>query len=98
MFNFNYNDTIKFNDYDGSVGTGVIKEVSSDMDSYEVMKLKDGVAMYYSKKTGTWKPVKEKTKASVFLTVMTGENSYKKSNYVLFEEVIEVVLEEAKVA
>ena len=50
---------------------GVITEVSSDMDSYEEMRLKDGIPMYYSKKLSRFVPVKEKNINSVFLTVET---------------------------
>jgi len=48
---------------------GVITEVSSDMDSYEEMRLEDGIPMYYSKKLSRFVPVKEKNINSVFLTV-----------------------------
>ena len=50
---------------------GVITEVSSDMDSYEKMRLEDGIPMYYSKKLFRYVPVKEKNINSVFLTVET---------------------------
>ena len=50
---------------------GVITEVSSDMDSYEEMRLEDGIPMYYSKKLSRFVPVKEKNINSVFLTVET---------------------------
>jgi len=48
---------------------GVITEVSSDMDSYDKMRLEDGIPMYYSKKLSRFVPVKEKNINSVFLTV-----------------------------
>ena len=50
---------------------GVITEVSSDMDSYDKMRLEDGIPMYYSKKLSHFVPVKEKNINSVFLTVET---------------------------
>ena len=50
---------------------GVITEVSSDMDSYDKMRLEDGIPMYYSKKLSRFVPVKEKNINSVFLTVET---------------------------
>ena len=50
---------------------GVITEVSSDMDSYEEMRLENGIPMYYSKKLSRFVPVKEKNINSVFLTVET---------------------------
>ena len=39
------------------------------MDSYDEMKLENGIPMYYSKKLSRFVPVKEKNMASVFLTV-----------------------------
>ncbi len=83
----NYNDTVNFKGEDGNILTGIVSAVSSDMDSYEDMKLKDGVPMYWSKKTGTYKPVKEKNIGSIFLTVTTGE-SFNKNNYIFFNEII----------
>ena len=50
---------------------GVITEVSSDMDSYDKMRLEDGIPMYYSKKLSRFVPVKVKNINSVFLTVET---------------------------
>ena len=50
---------------------GVITEVYSDMDSYENMRLENGVPLYYSKKLSCFVPVKEKNISSVFFTVET---------------------------
>ena len=67
----NIGDTVNYyNAYDEKV-CGIITEVSSDMDSYEDMRLKDGIPMYYSKKLYKFVPVKEKNMNSVFLTVET---------------------------
>ena len=73
----NIGDTVNYyNAYDEKV-CGVITEVSSDMDSYEEMRLEDGIPMYYSKKLSRFVPVKEKNMASVFLTVEhAGYNRY----------------------
>ena len=49
--------------------SGVITEISSDMDSYEDMRLENGVPMYYSKKLSCYVPVKEKNMDSVFVTI-----------------------------
>ena len=54
---------------------GVITEVSSDMDSYDKMRLEDGIPMYYSKKLSCFVPVKKKNIDSVFLTVETVRHS-----------------------
>jgi len=85
---YNYNDTVKFKDENGVILTGKISEVSSDMDSYEDMKLKDGTPMYWSKKTSKYVPVKEKNKHTVFLTVITGGDTFKKNNYIFFDEIL----------
>ena len=67
----NIGDAVNYyNAYDEKV-CGIITEVSSDMDSYEDMRLKDGIPMYYSKKLFRFVPVKEKNINSVFLTVET---------------------------
>ena len=65
----NIGDTVEYyNVYDEKV-CGIITEVSSDMDSYEEVRLEDGIPMYYSKKLFRFVPVKEKNINSVFLTV-----------------------------
>ena len=65
----NIGDTVNYyNAYDEKV-CGIITEVSSDMDSYEEMRLEDGIPMYYSKKLSRFVPVKEKNINSVFLAV-----------------------------
>ena len=67
----NIGDTVEYyNVYDEKV-CGIITEVSSDMDSYEEVRLEDGVPMYYSKKLYKFVPVKKKNIDSVFLTVET---------------------------
>ena len=67
----NIGDTVNYyNVYDEKV-CGIITEVASDMDSYEEMRLEDGIPMYYSKKLFRFVPVKKKNIASVFLTVET---------------------------
>ena len=46
----NIGDEIKYLNEYGEICIGVIKDVLSDMDSYEDMKLEDGVSYYASKK------------------------------------------------
>ena len=65
----NIGDTVEYYNMFKEKTSGVITEVSSDMDSYEDMRLEDGVPLYYSKKLSRFVPVKEKNMASVFLTV-----------------------------
>ena len=67
----NIGDTVEYyNAYKEKV-YGVITGVYSDMDSYENMRLENGVPLYYSKKLSCFVPVKEKNIDSVFLTVET---------------------------
>ena len=67
----NIGDTVNYyNAYDEKV-CGIITEVSSDMDSYEEIRLDGGIPMYYSKKLFRFVPVKKKNIDSVFLTVET---------------------------
>ena len=65
----NIGDVVKFYDIYNDVVTGVVKDVSYDMDSYDNMKLEDGIPYYYSKKLSCYVPVKAKNMASVFLEV-----------------------------
>ena len=65
----NIGDVVKFYDIYNDVVAGVVKNVFSDMDSYDNMELKDGIPYYYSKKLSRYVPVKEKNMASVFLEV-----------------------------
>ena len=67
----NIGDTVEYyNAYNEKV-CGAITEINSDMDSYEDMRLENGIPMYYSKKLSRFVPVKEKNIDSVFLTVET---------------------------
>ena len=65
----NIGDTVEYYNVYDEQKSGVITEVFSDMDSYDDMRLEDGIPMYYSKKLSRYVPVKEKNMASVFLTV-----------------------------
>ena len=70
--NMNIGDTVEYYNIYKEKVYGVITEVYSDMDSYENMRLENGVPLYYSKKLSSFVPVKEKNIPSVFLTVETG--------------------------
>jgi hypothetical protein len=50
MENLNIGDTVSYRNEYGEYRTGLIAEVASDMDSYNDMKLEDGVPYYASKK------------------------------------------------
>ena len=82
----NIGETVKYIGEYGELKSGEIFGVSSDMDSYEDMKLKNGVPLYYSKKTNKYVPVKEKNIDSVFLTVKNtlGKNEFIDANGVIY--------------
>ena len=67
----NIGDKVNYSSEYGEKISGEIVEVLSDMDSYENMKLKDGIAYYWSKKMNKYAPVKEKNIKSVFLEIKT---------------------------
>ena len=86
----NIGDTVEYYNVYSEKLCGVITEVYSDMDSYEDMRLEDGVPLYYSKKLSRYVPVKEKNMASVFLTVEhVGNNRYSSvKDFVTLDELL----------
>jgi len=66
----------------------VVIEVSSDMDSYEDMRLKDGTPMYWSKKMKKFTPVKDKNMDTVFLTILHGKGLNEKYEYISLDELV----------
>ena len=78
----NIGDTVEYYNVYDEKKSGVITEVFSDMDSYEDMRLEDGVPLYYSKKLSRYVPVKEKNMASVFVTVERCRIPYKNAGTV----------------
>ena len=86
LMTFNINDTVNYIS-NGVVYNGVLTEVSSDMDSYEDMRLEDGIPLYWSKKMKKFTPVKEKNLGTVFLTVKTGKGLNEKLDYITLDEI-----------
>jgi len=82
---FNINDTVNYS-FGDSEKTGKIVEISSDMDSYEDMELKDGVPLYWSKKMKKFTPVKPKNMDTVFLTVLSGKGCSEHFDYITLDE------------
>lgn len=70
----NIGDNIEYENEYGLKVKGSIVDIHSDMDSYEDMRLKDGVPLYYSKKLKKFVPVKPKNMNSVFIEVFIGKN------------------------
>ena len=82
----NINDLIEYSVEPSVLRVGKITEVSSDMDSYEDMKLKDGIPLYFSKKLKKYVPVKEKNIGSVFLRISSKDG--KRNDYIYFKEIL----------
>ena len=81
----NIGDIVKYKNEYEEIVRGTITEMSSDMDSYDKMKLKNGIPHYYSKKLSDFVPVKKKNINSIYLTV---ENSVGKNEYIFMKNVI----------
>ena len=67
-------DNVEYKNEYGENCNGSIVNVYSDMDSYDEIRLEDGVPLYYSKKLSKFVPVKPKNMDSVFVEVFTGSN------------------------
>ena len=83
---YSIGDTVKFATEYGPPQKGILINVQSEMDSYDEMQLKDGVALYWSKKMKKWTPVKEKNAHTVFLEVKTKRGGYA---FIFMDEVME---------
>ena len=79
----NIGDKVSYSNMYNEKRVGEIIEVCSDMDSYEEMRLKDGVPLYYSKKLSKFVPVKPKNMSTVYLTLKTTRG---KTDYIMFED------------
>ena len=68
----NIGDEVIYNGEYGETLTGKLTAVGSDKDSYDDIKLKDGVFMYKSKKLKKYVPFKEKSLSSVYIEITRG--------------------------
>ena len=66
----NIGDKVEYENEYGENCIGSIVNILSDMDSYDEMRLKDGVPLYYSKKLSKFVPVKPKNMDTVFVEVL----------------------------
>ena len=90
----NIGDKVKYMDVYDESSVGVIVDVSSSMNSYDDMKLEDGVPYYVSKKMSVHKgkpvyvPVKPKNMDTVFLIIETnrGRTEFLSLNEVIIYE------------
>ena len=84
-YTMNIGDKVEYyNEYKDKL-TGTIENIESEMDSYEDVKLKDGVSLYYSKKMKKYVPVKTKNIDTIFLTI---KNTLDKYDYILLNDVL----------
>ena len=69
----NIGDNIGYRNVYGEKCKGSIVNIHSDMDSYDEIRLENGVPLYYSKKLSKFVPVKPKNMDSVFLEVFKSD-------------------------
>ena len=84
----NIGDEVAYLDNYGETISGKLTAVGSDKDSYEDIKLKDGVFLYKSKKLKKYVPIKPKSMVSIFIEV-TGFGD--KHDYIFPKEIINSV-------
>ena len=65
-------DNVEYRNEYGEKCTGSIVSIQSDMDSYDEIRLENGIPLYYSKKLSKFVPVKPKNMDSVFLEICRG--------------------------
>ena len=65
----NIGDNVEYKNVYGESCSGSIVSIQSDMDSYDEIRLENGVPLYYSKKLKRFVPVKPKNMDSVFVEV-----------------------------
>jgi hypothetical protein len=71
----NIGDEVIYNGEYGETLTGKLTAVGSDKDSYDDIKLKDGVFLYKSKKLKKYIPFKEKSLNSVYIEITKGNDA-----------------------
>jgi len=68
----NIGDEVVYNGEYGEILTGKLTAVGSDKDSYDDIKLEDGVFLYKSKKLKKYVPFKDKSLSSVYIEITRG--------------------------
>jgi hypothetical protein len=81
----NIGDEITYEDYCGGTMRGILTAIGSDKDSYNDLKLKDGVFMYKSKTLKKYVPVKSKSMDSIYIEVTCFGD---RQDYILPNEII----------
>ena len=69
----NIGDNIVYRNGYGEKCKGTVVNIHSDMDSYDEIRLENGIPLYYSKKLSKFVPVKPKNMDSVFLEVFKSD-------------------------
>ena len=88
----NIGDEVVYSGDYGEILTGILTAVGSDKDSYDDIKLKDGVFMYKSKKLKKYVPFKEKSLNSVYIEITKGNTAgLANFDYILPNELIGTV-------
>ena len=88
----NIGDEVAYNGDYGDILRGKITAIGSDKDSYDDIKLEDGVFMYKSKKLKKYVPFKEKSLNSVYIEITKGNASgLANFDYILPNELIGIV-------
>ena len=88
----NIGDEVVYNGDYGETLTGKLTAIGSDKDSYDDIKLKDGVFMYKSKKLKKYVPFKEKSLNSVYIEITKSNTSgLANFDYILPNELIGTV-------
>ena len=85
----NIGDEVVYNGDYGETLTGKLTAVGSDKDSYDDIKLEDGVFLYKSKKLKKYVPFKEKSLSSVYIEITRpigrGNESH---DYIIADELV----------
>jgi hypothetical protein len=88
----NIGDEVVYNGDYGEVLFGKLTAIGSDKDSYDDIKLEDGVFMYKSKKLNKYVPFKKKSLNSVYIEITKSNTSGLASfDYILPNELIGTV-------
>ena len=88
----NIGDEVVYSGDYGEILTGILTAIGSDKDSYDDIKLKDGVFMYKSKKLKKYVEFKEKSLQSVYIEITRQSTRGDKNlDYILPNELIGAV-------
>ena len=88
----NIGDEVTYNNYCGEPSRGKLTAIGSDKDSYDDIKLKDGVFLYKSKKLKKYVPFKKKSLNSIYLEITRpSSRGIGGCDYIIPDELVELV-------